>query len=431
LGGFLYGATAQLLTVQVISVLYRHSLLSRTLQLPMNRYLVFLKLISLKDPTTPTVSEVNGLADKGQWLKQTGISVYQLDYIINGNPSVYVNPLYLPDKVDEWLRGLWTIVPASSPTAESDIRAQVAVLFGTDNTLVDSLMSMAVAAVQLPSGVANWAVAFLTPDSDGKTPKYEGYVQAVLNWVSRWLVMAQTLSLSDGTVANVAAYPAAYQLSVKFDAISWDAIQCIQQVQQMMQSFGDLQQNLLIYVGLASSEKTPSADTLLILQKATGWEPAEVKELLAGPLKSGTVITSQLADLQTCFELMNSLGADPGFMASITALADLPVIIKPAVNNWPAYTKTAAAVMAKAASVYGTQWETIWNLLSGNLAVHMRDALLDLVLSQLNEKDPTIKAARNVYEFLLTDVEMGPATTISYIKEALNAAQLYLQRCRL
>lgn len=425
LGAFLYGATPQKLTVQVLSALYRHVLLSSALQLPMSRYLLLLKLVALEDKTAPSASEINTLVDKGQWLVQAGLTVYQLDYIINGNPSVYVNPLYQPDKVDEWQQGLWTIVPASSPTAESDIRAQVAVLFGTDTTQADSLMTMALAAVNLPAGVT-WTAAFLTPDSDGKTPKYGDYVKSVLKWVSRWLVMAQSLNLSDATLANVAAYPVAYQLTARFDTVSLDAIQCIWQVQQMMQSYGDLQQNLLSYVGLASAGQPPSASALLFLQKATGWEPSVVTELLTGPLKNETVITLQLVDLQACFGLMSSLGANPEFMTSITALSDLA-----ALQNWTTYTQTAAAVMAKVASVYGTQWDTIWNQLSGNLAVHMRDTSLALVLSQLNTADSTIKTARNVYEFLLTEVEMGPTTTISYIKEALNAAQLYLQRCRL
>jgi hypothetical protein len=69
--------------------------------------------------------------------------------------------------------------------------------------------------------------------------------------------------------------------------------------------------------------------------------------------------------------------------------------------------------------------------IAGKTQVAERDALLALVLSQLNADYPEITTARNVFEFLLIDVEMGPETQISYLKEALNASQLYLQRCRL
>ena len=41
------------------------------------------------------------------------------------------------------------------------------------------------------------------------------------------------------------------------------------------------------------------------------------------------------------------------------------------------------------------------------------------------------KTPRNLYEYLLIDGEMSGCSEISYIKEALNATQLYLQRCRL
>lgn len=428
LGIVLFGKTAQQLTVQTITVLYRHALLSRALQLPMDQYLVLLNLVSLTDKTSPTVPEIQELVTKGQWLAQTGMSVYQLDYIANNiTASVYVNPFYLPDTVTAWLQGLWVLVPTSSPTAEAQraIQAQVAVLFGADSKLVNSLMAMALKAVPLPPGVASWDAAFLTPESDGTTPKYGDYVQSVLKWVSRWLVLTQALSLSDAVLANVAAYPAAYRLPAEFNVLSWDTVQCIQQTQEMMRSFGDLQQNLLVYIGLASEDK-PQGDPLSALQKATGWDRDEVASLLAGPLKNTSVIVSQLTELQICFKLMGDLGANPGFMGSLVALGNLP-----AHGNWPEYIQSASAVIAKMASVYGTQWDTIWTQLSGDLAVRLRDASLALVLSQLHEQDKTIKTARNVYEFLLTDVEMGPTTTISYIKEALNAAQLYLQRCRL
>jgi hypothetical protein len=41
-----------------------------------------------------------------------------------------------------------------------------------------------------------------------------------------------------------------------------------------------------------------------------------------------------------------------------------------------------------------------------------------------------VKNTRNLYEYLLIDVETSGVAQISYIKEALNAVQLYLNRCR-
>ncbi|MBZ5788749.1 hypothetical protein K8353_01390 [Burkholderia contaminans] len=426
LGLSLYGASAQQLTVQTISTLYRHALLMRAFSLPASRYLILLKLAASFDAKAPTMSEIDALIDLQQWLTDTGLSVYDLDYIVNGTASVYVDPRYVPGTVDDWLRSLWATVPVSSPDTHADIKAQVAVLFGLDSTPTDTMMTMALAAVPLPAGVSDWGMAFLTPAGDQHTPQYGPYVQAVLQWVSRWAVMTQALGLSDAALANVAACPAAYQLGATFDAVPPSAVIWIQRVQQMMLRHGDQQQNLLSYIALATGDGMPSSDALAALQKATNWAPDAVAVLLTAPIGPTLVRASQLSDLQACFDWMDKLGADPAFMASIVALANLP-----AAGNWATYTQTATAVTAKVASLYGVQWDAIWSLLAGNIAARLRDALLALVLSQLHAIDPTIKTARNVYEFLLTDVEMGPATTISYIKEALNAAQLYLQRCRL
>jgi len=426
LGLLLYGETAQQLTVQTISALYRHAVLARALSIPIGRYLILLKLAPPKDMKAPTIAEIGTLIELAQWLSDAGLTVYDLDYVVNGTGSVYVNPLYVPGAVNDWLRSLWATVPASSPNARADIEAQVAVLFGLDNAQTQAMMTMALSAVPLPDGVSDWVTAFLTPADDGKTPRYGDYVQAVLKRLSRWAVMVQALSVSDATIANVAASPAAYQLGVKFDAVPWIAVAWIQRVERIMSRYGDQQQNLLTYIALAVGDGMPSNDALAALQKATNWSPAAAGALLTSPIAPTALRVSQLRDLQACFDLMDKLGADPAFMASLTALAS-----KPAAGNWPTYLKAAAAVTAKITSLYGDQWSAIWSVLSGNIAARLRDALLSLVLSLLHEADPSIKTARNVYEFLLTDVEMGPTTTISYIKEALNAAQLYLQRCRL
>jgi hypothetical protein len=117
--------------------------------------------------------------------------------------------------------------------------------------------------------------------------------------------------------------PGAYQLPTNFAVLSWEAISNIWQVQQMMQSHGDLQQNLLLYIQLVSTGAA-SDTSLLVLQKATGWDPVVVAALLSGPLQAVTVVTLQLNRLQTCIDVMSRLGANPGFMQSMVDVAALP-----------------------------------------------------------------------------------------------------------
>ncbi|TWF42253.1 virulence plasmid A protein [Chitinophaga polysaccharea] len=425
LGVALYANNQQQLTVDTLSQLYRHVTLSKALQLTMPRYLIFVSLMKLVDIKAPTLDEISKMIAVSTWMQLSGITVYQLDYIMNAVSSVYVNPMYLPDLVDEWLRSLWVSVPADSPTLGADITAQVAILFGSDNTMLMPVMQMSVAAVPLPTGVTTWEEGFMTADADGKTPKYSDYVHKVLAYVSRWLVLSGALSTTAATMANVALCPAAYELTSKFDIISLNTIQEIDLVQQMMTVYGDQQNKLLAYI--QQSTDGVAIDTRLqTLQDATGWNPKEVKSLLDGPLKDISVLTIQLKDLQSCFELMTALGVDTMFMSTFVSTMSLPTV-----GNWTKYLQVAADTLAKTAGRYGSGWDAVSNSINGDMMLAVRDALLVLVMALLNEDYPGITAPRNVYEFLLIDVEMGAETQISYIKEALNAAQTYLQRCHL
>jgi hypothetical protein len=76
-------------------------------------------------------------------------------------------------------------------------------------------------------------------------------------------------------------------------------------------------------------------------------------------------------------------------------------------------------------------WPTTYKQLNDPLEEQKRNALLNLAIWQLGKQYKDITDPRKLYEYLLIDVEMGGCAEISYIKEALNAAQLYLQRCRL
>lgn len=60
-----------------------------------------------------------------------------------------------------------------------------------------------------------------------------------------------------------------------------------------------------------------------------------------------------------------------------------------------------------------------------------RDALLPVVMNQLNRSYSDIKDYRMLYKYFLIDVEMDHKTLISPVKEGINALQLYLQRCRM
>ena len=66
----------------------------------------------------------------------------------------------------------------------------------------------------------------------------------------------------------------------------------------------------------------------------------------------------------------------------------------------------------------------------GKVEEQKRNVLLGLVIQQLSEKGLRITNARDLYDYLLIDVEVSGVVEISYVKEAISAVQLYIQRCR-
>ncbi|MEQ8474503.1 MAG: neuraminidase-like domain-containing protein [Marinoscillum sp.] len=428
LGLALFGQIEVSLTVDVISSLYRHVLLCNGLQMPMQSYLVIIKLIDPATPASPTISEINDIVSLGKAVSQYNVSVYQLDYIIDNNLTVYVNPLYNASQISDWQKNLITTVPSSDPsTSGTAICTQIATLFGTNNDVITALINL---LMSKPGGKSYpWQAAFL---NTAKLP----FVESTLNYISRWLVLVQTLKLSNKLIDNMQAQPEVYQLdpTTMQAAPNLRSIQSIQVVNQMMVTYGDPQQNLLAAINLLppppwNNPVTNETEILSLLQDATGWSPAAVQELMSlFTISSLDQATGLLTNLQTCFSIMSSLGTDPVFMNSILELGGLDAT---AGTNWESYKSVASNLLSKSVGQYGSEWEQVSNSLMGDLSVGQRDTMLSLALSYLNTMDPSINDATTTYEYLLTNVEIGTAAETSYIVEATGAAQLYLQRCRL
>ena len=247
--------------------------------------------------------------------------------------------------------------------------------------------------------------------------------------MSRWLVLAQQINLSPALLANVTAYPASYGLAPTITTLSWDVIQGVQRFAAVGRRFGDRRGDLLRYVALSQPDNKidpndPSTNPLIALQSATGWNPAAVSLLLAVEVQSATTAPERIRRLAVCFDQMAAFGADVSFMRGLAALATP--------KGWTDYVTQAGLCQAKVSGRYGEKtWRQIGARVEGKLQVRLRDALVGLELAALHKLYPDISTPNNVYEFLLTDVETGPEAQISYLKELLNAVQLYLQRCRL
>lgn len=422
LGSFLYGSVEKELTVETLSELYRHSLLSKKFKMSIKQYIIFVDFVGLVKKESPTLTEIFNFIQSYKVLDGMGLKIYDLDYIINNDLNLYVDPYYSKDNIEKWLLSLQKIVTGDDP--EEELCTQIALYFNCDNSLAKVLIDISIKTEDLPAGVQTWDEAFLTLDEKGK-PKYEAYVSNILNWISRWLVLQIKLNISLEQMQNISSYPSVYNLPDNFNQISWSCVQAVDNINQTMLKNSDEQKNLLVCIQLFF-DNAPLSEQLETLNKVTNWSVSEANTLLTTTLSTEKEFIQRLDGLKECFSIIDTLGTNVTFIDSLSGLVELDEN-----TNWGKYNSVCNELLSKTAAVFTTQWDSVWKDISGKLQEKKRDVLLSLVLVLLNSKFPTIKTSRNVYEYMLTNIDIGSESQISYIKEALNSIQTYLNRCRL
>ncbi|MCP4415218.1 MAG: hypothetical protein GY805_01255, partial [Chloroflexi bacterium] len=97
LGNYFFYSSV-MLTVPNLSILYRHARLAQLVSLPIPQYLKLLSLLFPRSAVTLSLDNIASIIGKAQWLQDSGINVYQLDYIINSATSPYAATGYQPDR---------------------------------------------------------------------------------------------------------------------------------------------------------------------------------------------------------------------------------------------------------------------------------------------------------------------------------------------
>lgn len=424
LGIKVFGSKEVSLTVENISTLVRHSILAKMLQLPIEQYLMLLTLAKIDGSKPFTCPSLRSLLDTSKQIKASGVNLYTLDYFINGNISTYVALPYQPKTVSDWLNSLLATVTVKPSDAGNDIISQVANFFGQPIDKIQPLMTMAVKAVELPSGVKTWQDGFLDRTSEAK-PKYPDYVSKVLDMAARYLVLKNSLQLADETIVNILNNPNTYLLDDNCNGASVKVFLKIYSIHNFLHSFGDAQFDLLNYISLSTAGES-TKELVIALNKATNWDINQASFILDNPLKEVSNPITRLFYLDGIFTIIAKTNSTPAILADAAALINLT-----ALDNWDQYQLTAKNMLASVQSRYGDNWPSIATTFIGTLNLHTRDALRGLVLTELRAKYADITTSQNMSEFFLMNVDMGADTAISYVKEALNASQLYLQRCRL
>lgn len=424
------------LTVENLSILYRHSKLASLLKLSMEQYLILINLCNYAGKTVFKFEDLVYLFKIKQWMNTSGLNVYALRYFLsNGDPRPYIDPLYPFDddtKISAWITAIQKTFSnnQSSQNGIDYITDQLANYFRSTYALINSLMPIISKSLSLPTGCKTWQEAFLiTAKPPSKAPPYLAYIKEVFSWISRWLTLVNKLSLTSDVVNSLASYPQAYGFDPVFTESKYtiDNIKDLDTFQKLIVSLNDYDKNLIDFVD-AFEEKESIDKQVAWLVKATGWDATQTKAIF--PISAAiTNVVTIIELLEKAFNVLTTLGAEPAFINLLQQSSEWDVS-KP--DNWLNFNNLADATLSKIKSQYeNDQWGSIGTKLAGAVERKKRDALIYIKLHQLNSKYEDIKTLNNIYEYLLIDVQMGDETQISYVKEALNCVQLYLQRCRL
>ncbi|MGL4597807.1 MAG: neuraminidase-like domain-containing protein, partial [Bacteroidia bacterium] len=427
LGTKIFTATSTPLTVENLSALYRHAFLAAQLNQTITQYIVLLDLSPLNKTQPFTTDQVAQLLLTVQQFKTNRLTVYDASYFISGRANQYALPVYDAATVNKWLQLLWSSNPNGTATPQGDVVVCEAIsnYFGCTTEIVTAVSSIFTKAIALPNGVTNWYDAFLTlPQTGSTTSPYIDYINAVLALTSQWVYLIKKLNLPATLITSVGTYPASYGFVTNFASYTPQNISSLIAFNKYFTTFGDVNQVLLRYVAAFNADPTTATP---ILCNVTGWNLAQTDLLIPIVANGETNLVVQIGDLMGAWNVLNTLKTDVPFYQSLLALNVLP-----ASSGWATYETTAQQTLQKIQAVFSpSQWTGVMDQLNSRIALSTRDALLSIALWQLNSLYKDIQTTENVYEYLLIDVNMGDTTMISYIREGLNACQLYLQRCRL
>jgi hypothetical protein len=165
----------------------------------------------------------------------------------------------------------------------------------------------------------------------------------------------------------------------------------------------------------------PLMDRVSGLARATQWPVEEINSLLAiyslppAALLDGRAVVR----LARCFELADRIGTTPSKLKS--QVWDLAFGSSPSELQLKAAADFLYGLIRVAATP--KDWPGVARSLLDPLASVKRDALVAYLVESLGKQD-----ANDLYEHLLTDVEMDASSNTSRIVEAINSIQLYYHR---
>ncbi len=289
---------------------------------------------------------------------------------------------------------------------------------------------------------------FLRAAQNGATAEEITIVATRLKLLQQYAYLSKQLLLSAVEIDNIRYNPLCYDviytkgqqdiIATQFTLKNIFLINCFK---RLIQQYNDTQNRWINYINWAQSQSGATPDNKGIatkLSEITGWDIDQVVFLIEylwnhkktnriqkDIPKWGTIEGIYL--LQQWMEVNQQLNMDIAALWQIHQLLDMETL--PESDKYKQYSSVAAAIWGGLTKRYQSNLSQL-SPIKGEIEEQKRTALLNLVLKQLQSKNIPVETARDLYEYLLIDVEVNSAVETSYINEAISAVQLYLHRCR-
>lgn len=305
---------------------------------------------------------------------------------------------------------------------------ELANLFNVSTDLITAVGKLS----SVITGIGDIIVLLLTPFS----PKdaIPENVLKLLRSVSQLLFMCQKINLNSGEINSIFLQPTSYGIKSirKYFSFSPDHLQVFYRLKELQQVFNDTNQAFISFFSFqpAQNDLTEENKKIKMLSEITGWKNEQLEYLIKTylPDSNDANSVSDILWLKKAFDQAQILGVDICFMTGLTVLSQLTADEQ----NWETYQSYAGLLFdILYAQTTNENWEETYETVLAPVLESERDVLVDYMIWNLSKKFSFIKNPNDLYQFMLIDVEMSGITQTSYIKEAIGAVQLYMQRCRM
>ena len=295
---------------------------------------------------------------------------------------------------------------------------RLAVFFNVEPDLLKSVITFAAQTLE------GTALLSLLSTPIGQTQAIPQQILAFLRPVHVRLSLAAAVSLSTAEVNSIVFHPEYYNIG-DIKALTIADIETLYTFKQLTKDFNDTSEAVIDYFKPGNrSEKIKR------LAKLTRWDTEEVKLLFDRfwPVPDTNYShVPAIHQLEKCFNISLYMGL------GISPLLEWVKVANGAWADCIAGAKSALEILK--AKYSETEWKKKYEPLADKVRTLKRDALASYAIWNIDRNwsaaVPRMEKLRDLYAYLLIDVEMTSCATTSRIAQGIATLQLYIQRCQM